>query len=195
MIINEVTRLDILQRSKTKTQLNRYSRRMGVRNISILRVGILELLYLDQPDLDVYFEINDNYRVSIRFMNFMDEVRSLYNQFSQRVTKEGGIYVSKTMREIVAVSLDNALTYNDIRVDCSCPDFKYRFAYVAYINDYNFSTPQTIPALIRNPENNGSACKHVIKVLSRPTLWKQKVVTAVMNVIKRNPNILKKGVD
>lgn len=191
MIINEVTRLDILQKSKTKTKLNRYSRRMGVQNVSILRIGILELLYLDQPDLDVYFDINDNYRVSIRFMNFMDGVRSLYSQFSDRVTKEGGIFVSKTMREIVSVSIDNALTYDDIRVDCSCPDFKYRFAYVAYINDYNFSTPpQTIPALVRNPNNNGSACKHVIKVLSRPSLWKQKVVTGVMNVIKKNPDIL-----
>lgn len=191
MIINEVTRLDILQKSKTKTKLNRYSRRMGVQNVSILRIGILELLYLDQPDLDVYFDINDNYRVSIRFVNFMDGVRSLYSQFSDRVTKEGGIFVSKTMREIVSVSLDNALTYDDIRVDCSCPDFKYRFAYVAYINDYNFSTPpQTIPALVRNPNNNGSACKHVIKVLSRPSLWKQKVVTGVMNVIKKNPDIL-----
>lgn len=191
MIINEVTRLDLLQRSKTKTKLNRYSRRLGVQNVSILRVGILELLYLDQPDLDVYFDINDNYRVSIRFMNFMDGVRSLFQQFSDRVTKEGGINVSKTMREIIEVSLDNALTYDDIRVDCSCPDFKYRFAYVAYINDYNFSVPpQTIPALIRNPNNNGSACKHVIKVLSRPSLWKAKVVTGVMNVIRRNPDIL-----
>lgn len=191
MIINEVTRLDILQRSKTKTKLNRYSRRMGVQNVSILRIGILELLYLDQPDLDVYFDINDNYRVSIRFMNFMDGVRSLFQQFSDKITKEGGINVSKTMREIVEVSLDNALTYDDIRVGCSCPDFAYRFAYVAYINDYNFETPpQTIPALVRNPNNNGSACKHVIKVLSRPSLWKAKVVTGVMNVIKRNPDIL-----
>lgn len=190
MIINEVTRLDILQKSKTKTKLNRYSRRMGVQNISILRIGILELLYLDQPDLDVYFDINDNYRVSIKFMNFMDGVRSLFHQFSDRIRKEGGVNVSKTMREIVEVSLDNALTYDDIRVDCTCPDFQYRFAYVAYINDYNFSTPQTIPAEIRNPGNNGSACKHVIKVLSRPSLWKAKVVTGVMNVIKRNPDIL-----
>lgn len=191
MIINEVTRLDLLQKSKTKTKLNRYTRRTDVRSVSISRVGILELLYFDQPDLDVYFDINNGaYRVSVRFVGFMDGVRSLYQQFSERIHKEGGIFKSKTMREIIEVSLDNALTYDDIRVSCSCPDFKYRFAYVASINDYNFEEPELIPAKIRNPNNNGSTCKHIVKVLSRPSLWKAKVVTGVMNVIRKNPQIL-----
>lgn len=199
MIINEASRLDIINRSKQMNQLNRYASRLEVKNVSLSRVGILELAYLDQPNLDIYFEINDNYKVSLRLVDFMNNLRNMYSINLSKIQDElktkaalqsKKLTESKVLRKVVEMALKNSLDSKDIQVSCTCPDWEYRFDYVASINDYKFGNLQLAPAKVRNPENLGGACKHVIAVLSRPSKWEQKVITGVMSVIRKNPGVL-----
>lgn len=49
-------------------------------------------------------------------------------------------------------------------------------------------TPQDIPAEIRNPRNQGGACKHILRVLTSPSSWKEKALTGIVSIIRSNPH-------
>ena len=72
----------------------------------------------------------------------------------------------------------------DLKVDCTCPDFYYRFSYVSTKNGYKNGKRQTIPAPIRNPKDNkGSFCKHLIMILKNKK-WVRKLASVVNYLIK-----------
>ena len=52
----------------------------------------------------------------------------------------------------------------DIELHCTCPDFKYRFSYLAFNNKYGFFKETRFPKK-RNPELKGCACKHCYSAL------------------------------
>lgn len=53
----------------------------------------------------------------------------------------------------------------DIKVNCTCDDFKYRFRYVA--DQYGASTrKESRPPKITNPELDGAICKHITYLLT-----------------------------
>lgn len=52
----------------------------------------------------------------------------------------------------------------DIEIHCTCPDFKYRFSYLAFNNKYGFFKETRFPKK-RNPELKGCACKHCYSAL------------------------------
>ena len=53
----------------------------------------------------------------------------------------------------------------DLQVSCSCPDFRYRFKYMASQLGYGIYRETRFPS-IRNPNLNGSVCKHLLAVFS-----------------------------
>lgn len=53
----------------------------------------------------------------------------------------------------------------DIKLFCSCPDFKYRHAYQAYQMGYGIRKENRFPKIV-NRNLEGSCCKHLIVVLS-----------------------------
>jgi len=57
---------------------------------------------------------------------------------------------------------------SDLNVFCDCADFKFTFQYVADKKGFGFK-PQSIPAVIRNPSNKGTVCKHLKYLLNN---WK-----------------------
>lgn len=176
IILNEYTRSELLKKSKT-SGFNRFDRRMTVdsKEISIDKVVIGQITS-NSPNLDVYFKVR-NYSCSIRLMNFMLRIRQLNRQSKHR----------NDLRKIINTALMNTLNKNDVLINCSCPDFYYRFSYSATVNKYGFNTNQSIPAKIRNPKNKGSGCKHLIRILNAPSLWKGRVITAVARVLDSNP--------
>lgn len=191
MILNEATRNQILDLSKdSTTSFERFKRRTSISDVKITRISILEIAYLSQQDLTIFFEVNGKYRVTLQLLRFMEVLRSYYRANYQAIDKQGGISNSKLLRKIVGAVLSQALNSSDVRVDCTCPDFTYRFSYVASIGQYKFGDQQGIPAKIRNPQNNGSVCKHLARVLSRPSSWKAKVVTGILSVVRNNPELL-----
>ena len=73
---------------------------------------------------------------------------------------------------------------DDVFINCSCPDFRYRFAYYATRNDINSGAPENRPSDITNPHDSlGSACKHVLLVLNN-TSWIIKVASVINNYIR-----------
>lgn len=63
--------------------------------------------------------------------------------------------------------LEMALGAGDIKVNCNCPDFLYGgFKYKATQYNYGIKV-EMIPPTIKNPNLEGSACKHTIAVLNK----------------------------
>lgn len=179
MIINEYTRSELITKSKDPG-FNRYKRRMTVGNKEIIiDKVVIEQPIVNQPNLNVYFKVRD-YICSIQLVNYMLRVRDLasYSKYGYDI------------RKVLEIAMDQTLNRNDILINCTCPDFYYRFSYSATINNYGFRTNQKIPARIRNPENKGSGCKHLMRIINAPYLWKGKVITAVRKAILSNPNLL-----
>ena len=131
------------------------------------------------PNLDVYFRVRD-YICSIRLVNYMTRVRILNTQ-----SKYG-----TDLRKVLNLAFTQTIKSNDMLINCTCPDFYYRFSYAATVNNYGFNTNQIIPARIRNPKNEGSGCKHLMRIINASYLWKSKVITAVLHAIQDDPSLL-----
>ena len=88
---------------------------------------------------------------------------------------------TKAITQAIMESID-AL---EIKINCTCPDFGYRFAYQATQLDYKYGKPENRPANITNPHNYGSMCKHLIAMLSNKK-WLQQVTGTIMDFIEKN---------
>lgn len=183
LILNEYTRSQLINKSRQSSKYDRFARRTEIdyKEIDIGRVGLLELT-ASSLHLDIYFLIRD-YRVSIRLVNFVTRLRLLINS-------KGYADFGRGLREAVLVAIEHSLANDDILVNCTCPDFYYRFSYTATVKGFGLETNQFIPATIRNPENKGSGCKHIMRVINVPSIWKARVVTAVSRAIEYDESIL-----
>jgi hypothetical protein len=52
----------------------------------------------------------------------------------------------------------------DLQINCTCPDFRYRFRYMAHQLGYSLFKEMRFPH-IRNPRLEGTVCKHCLAVL------------------------------
>lgn len=114
----------------------------------------------------------DNYVVRITFGGFLEILRDQINASGNFSFRE----VSRAA--IIGFNKD------DVYINCTCPDWKYRFAYFATRNQLNSGTPETRPSNITNPDDSlGSACKHVLLVLNN-TSWIVRVSRVIANYVK-----------
>lgn len=83
------------------------------------------------------------------------------------------------------MAIKQCLNREDVYIHCSCPDFKYRFAYWSTVNNYNSGEPQPSNGKkIRNPNDSlGSGCKHCLLVLN-DVGWVIKLASTINNYIK-----------
>lgn len=93
-----------------------------------------------------------------------------------------GIPSRISTQNIINMALDEL----DLRVYCTCPDFKYRFHYI--VTQYD-SLPdgipkQNVPTVITNPEEAGFLCKHLIAILVKTSSWTPKAITLLRSSIK-----------
>lgn len=169
--LNEYTRKRLLDKSKRETP-DKFNRRTEINNEdwSLLRVGLLE--FLATEDLYIYFKVKD-YRVDVKIVKF----KPLLEQYLE------GKYKGDVTKAITK-ALNHSLRYNHIQVNCSCPDFKYRYAYMATVKNYGLDTEEIRPASRTNPNNKGGVCKHIARVLNVPSLWSKKVVTALKGYVR-----------
>jgi hypothetical protein len=122
-------------------------------------------------NLDVSGETND-YIVTISFGGFLDELR--------RELKRSNDILSL---KIIIRALLNAFNSDNVYIRCTCPDFKYRGAYWASVNNIIVGEKETRPSDITNPEDDiGPGCKHIMLVLSN-TSWIIKLASVVHNYI------------
>lgn len=179
LIINEFTRGQLINKSKS-SKMGRFRRRMqvGLDEVDIGRVGMLELT-ASSLHLDVYFIVRD-YRVSVRFVDFMVRLRNLLHRSKYR----------NDIRKCITIALNQSINRDEVLINCTCPDFYYRFSYTATVKGFGFNTNQYIPATIRNPKNQGSGCKHILRVLNAPSHWKERVITAIRRSVEYDPTIV-----
>lgn len=83
-------------------------------------------------------------------------------------------------------ALDQSIDEADVLVNCTCADFRYRFAYWATKYDYKYGAPETRPSDITNPNDKlGAVCKHLTAILANKR-WLRKLASVLNNFIREN---------
>lgn len=115
---------------------------------------------------------SDNYFVTVVFSNILDRLVSKVK--SNR---------NKLEADIIYKTLFEAINSSDIKIDCSCPDFKYRFRVWATKHGYNAGSAESREAKITNPNDQlGAGCKHVLSVLNNAE-WLKKIASVINNYV------------
>lgn len=190
----EARRQDLLSKSKhgddyqdTSKGRNRYERRTKSHiATTVAQYNKIDMnTFFKEDILNVMINVTgetDNYLVRIKFGGLLAEmVKEVRNHNN---TLDFGVI----LRSLLVV-----FNSDDVYVSCSCPDFKYRFAYVSTKNNYNSGEPETRVADITNPrDSKGAACKHVLNVLANLD-WVMKVASVINNYIKYAQNYMQKN--
>jgi hypothetical protein len=176
--LREDTRNKLMSKSKQSQKgMQRFKRRVKSRVANSVKqynsIDMNKLFKQDilTVDINVKGETND-YTVKISFGGFL---QLLQDQIEKQ---EGKLDLKAVTRALV-----NGFNRDDVYIHCSCPDWKYRFNYFATRNQINSGEAENRPSDITNPNDAlGSACKHVLLVLSN-TSWIIKVGATIYNYI------------
>lgn len=175
--IEEVSRNDMLAKAKSQT-ITRYNKAPGYKGFSIVDI-----------DTTSVFTTN-SLRVTCRVGDYWDTVEMENILYWIQVEAEKNPNYQINTKGITAAIM-NSIDGMDIKVDCTCPDFKYRFAYMATKFGYKYGKPENREAKITNPNDYGSICKHLISMLSNKK-WLQQVTSTVMDfIVKRIDDVNK----
>ena len=123
-------------------------------------------------DINVKGE-TDNYTVKISFGGFCELLQD-------QIEKQQGRLDYKAVTRALILGFNK----DDVFIHCSCPDASYRMNYWQTKNGISSGDPENRPSDITNPNDTlGSACKHVLLVLSN-TSWLLKVGSTILNYIR-----------
>lgn len=166
--IEEVSRNELLTRAKQQT-ITRYNKSVGYKGFSIV-------------DIDTTSVFTTNcFRVTCGVGKYYDTVEMENILYWVQIEAE-----KDKSRQInskgVTAAIMNSIDGMDIRIDCSCPDFAYRFAYRATKYKYKYGKPETRPAEITNPNEYGALCKHLISMLSNKK-WLQQSTSILLDYL------------
>ena len=175
--LHEDSRSKLLSRSKQSDKgFQRFKKRVKSRVAnSVKQYNAIDMNKLFKDDI-LTVDINvkgetDNYTVKISFGGICELIQD-------QIERQGKLdYKAVTRALIIGFNKD------DVYIHCSCPDASYRMNYWQTKNGISSGDPETRPSDITNPEDNlGSACKHVLLVLSN-TSWLLKVASTIYNYI------------
>lgn len=184
-LLLEDKRSQLLSRSKTGDSYvpwnqfkgkNRYQRRLysrlasSVKNFNSIDMNKLFKDDILDVDIDVKGETNV-YVVRISFGGFLDELHNF-------------LKTQELNRKIIAKALAKAFNNDQVYINCTCPDFRYRGKYWATKNNILIGAPEIRPSDITNPnDTKGPGCKHITLVLSDSS-WLVKVSSVIYNYIE-----------
>lgn len=184
-ILLEDKRSQLLSRSKTGDNYsiwnqfkgkNRYQRRLysrlasSVKNFNSIDMNKLFKDDIIDVDIDVKGETNV-YVVRISFAGFLDELHNF-------------LKTNELDRKIISKALVKAFNGDDVYINCTCPDFRYRGKYWATKNNILIGAPEDRPSDITNPDDSkGPGCKHITLALSDSS-WLIKVSSVIYNYIQ-----------
>jgi hypothetical protein len=163
---------------------NRYTLRTKCRlSNNVAQYNRMDLDTLFKKDiLKILLEVSTDsgkYIVTVAFNGVIENLRKI-------LTADP---TTKIDFRLVFRALQDSFNRDDLYVACTCADWEYRFAYWSTIKGYNAGQPQLSNGKkIANPnDTKGSACKHVVAVLSN-TSWLLKVAATISNYIKYMAN-------
>ena len=174
--ILEVSRSYLLTKSRSQSR-SRYNKRMNHQVTDFRGVDLEELF---ENDYFVFTTPIKDYAVTVAFSGVFQELKDVV-----RMTAGDP---NKITLQMVIKALSRAYdSADDVRVNCTCPDYFYRYSYVASRGGYKFGEPQNIPARITNPNNDiGATCKHLDLLLSNKR-WLTKAASVINSFIKAYP--------
>lgn len=142
--LEEVSRNELLVKAKGET-ITRYNKAAGYKGFSIVNIDTSDLLH------------GNILTITCRVGKYNDVLQLedvLYWIQIVAENKQQNQINTKGITEALSDSIDGM----DIKVNCDCGDFTYRFAYEATVWGYKYGKPETRPADIRNPDGYGSLC-------------------------------------
>lgn len=169
--LEEVSRNELLVKTKGET-ITRYNKAAGYKGFSIINIDTSDLLR------------GNTLTVTCRVGKYNDVLQLEDVLYWIQIVAE-----NKQQNQIntkgITEALSNSIDGMDIKIDCNCGDFIYRFAYQATEWGYKYGKPETRPADIRNPDGYGALCKHLTAMLSNKK-WLQQVTSTVMDWCVKN---------
>lgn len=169
--LSEATRKDLITKS-LKQSPERVARSKEYKITGKINIDVDNLLFKDQ--LIVTVPVNQ-YICTIELTNVIETIAKVVDK-----QHRGNVNLD-SVRKALRVAMDNE---ENLLVNCTCPDFYYRFSYVATKNGYKNGKRQLISAPIRNPrDDKGSFCKHLIMILKNKD-WIQMLASVVNYFIK-----------
>ena len=168
----EETRSDLLRNTEPNRKAN--SKRYSVNNKTEFEIK--------KGNLVITTFVGD-YEQKIELTSFLDRLRN-------RV-KSSQYY--KINVDNVRTLLRNCFSDLDLRVSCTCADWRFRLAYKASQEGYIYGEKETRPADITNPKDTkGSLCKHLIRVLSNYS-WLSFLSGVIYRYLKNHVDELSKA--
>lgn len=166
--LEEASRNELLAKSKAET-ITRYNKSAGYKGFSLVDIDTTAI------------KTRDSIVITNRVGNYFDSVEldDILYWVGLEVTEARD---NKMTQKVVEKSLLGAMDGMDIKVDCNCGDFIYRFAYMATQFEYKYGKPETRPSNITNPDGYGAMCKHLIALLSNKS-WVSQVASTLQQWI------------
>ena len=178
-MLHEDSRSSLLAKSKKSDKgFQRFKKRVKSRVAnSVKQYNSIDMNKLFKKDiLTVDIQVKgetDTYTVKISFGGFCELLQD-------QIKKQDGKLDFKAVTRALILGFNK----DDVFIHCSCPDATYRMNYWQTKNGITSGEPETRPSDITNPDDNlGSACKHVLLVLSN-TSWLLKVGSTILNYIR-----------
>ena len=178
-MLHEDSRSSLLAKSKKSDKgFQRFKKRVKSRVAnSVKQYNSIDMNKLFKKDiLTVDIQVKgetDTYTVKISFGGFCELLQD-------QIKKQDGKLDFKAVTRALILGFNK----DDVFIHCSCPDATYRMNYWQTKNGITSGEPETRPSDITNPDDTlGSACKHVLLVLSN-TSWLLKVGSTILNYIR-----------
>ena len=169
--LSEITRVELLDKVKVDTK-SRFDSRLSITESEIKYYPIDTVQFYNHDKLLFEFKVKD-YKVSIEVDGILKYMRDHINDMRINYTN---------IRKLLSSSLDKS----DLKINCTCPDFKYRYAYTATKDGFKEGTDERRPSLITNPDRKGGACKHLVRLLNNKQ-WIYKYVSLINVLVKLKP--------
>lgn len=182
-LLTEKTRRDLLNQSKNADVVKQYgTTRYDRRNKQHIYNSISSF---NKIDMNALFKGDMlSFKVPVHGETDNYEVEVLFDGACSDIKREIKRNKDKFEYKCVYRALIDAINKQDIYIACSCPDWKYRFAYWATKNRFNGGVPEVRVADITNPGNTkGAGCKHTMAVLYNLD-WAMKLASSISNYVE-----------
>ena len=173
--LQEASRNELLALAKSQT-ITRYNKSEEYKGFSIRDIKTNEIFSKDM--LVIVCRVGDYEDIVA-----LEEILIWVQMCAEQSTSTKNQINSKVVTQAIMNSIDGM----DILVNCSCPDWKYRFAYMATQLGYKYGEPQNERNKYHktNKENYGSMCKHLVALLSNKR-WLQQITSRFVDWLVEN---------
>ena len=179
-VILETSRQDLLSKSRRGSK-SRYHKRLNYQVTNFKGVDLSELF---DHDYFVFTTPIGDYMTTIAFPGVLSELKSVVRATYGDPRRINLQMVIKALRQ----AFDKT---DDVKVRCTCADFKYRFMYWADYYGYLYGPPdrgtEEFPKITNPYDEIGATCKHLNRLLSYKK-WLTVAASTVNSLIKTYPD-------